>query len=152
MNNNSTTKSPQQSYTPKPPSTTLPPAKRARFNPPLNPKNVRELPKDLGKLIEEDTSVLKKLGWKKFVQLKRGRGDLGSLTFNHPAARILKQYKKHSVPVMLSTPLWSKAKLQAKLHCGPHKSCHEHLRFLQEEFVDMINKKQWVILPYDTAW
>ena len=73
------------------------------------------------------------------------------MNFNHPATRILKQYKKHSAPVKLLTQPWSEAQLQSKLHRGPHKSCHEHLEFLQEELVDMINKKQWVILPYDVA-
>ena len=114
-------------------------------------KNTSELPMDLGKLIEEDTNALKELGWKKFVQLKRGKGDLGPLNFDHPATRILKQYKLHGVPVKLSTQPWSRAQIQSKLHRGPHKSCHEHLEFLQEEFVDMINKKQWVILPYTVA-
>ena len=158
MNHPSTPKPPQQltTLTP-PPSATLPPTKRACLDPSLlkieqpSQKTVKALPKDLGKLIEEDTIVLKELGWKKFVQLKRGRGDLGPLNFNHPISRILKQYKKHSAPVKFSTPPWSEAYLQSKLHWGPHQSCHEHLEFLQEEFVDMINKKQWIILPYDTA-
>jgi hypothetical protein len=34
---------------------------------------------------------------------------------------------------------------------GAHKSCFEHLSFLQEEFVEMIEKQQWVILPYEVA-
>ena len=91
------------------------------------------------------------LGWKKFVQSKRGRGDLGSLESKYAVTKILQHYKKHGVPVKLSTPAWSKDQLKAKLHRSPHKSCHKHLKFLQEEFVDMINKKQWVILPYNIA-
>ena len=102
-------------------------------------------------MITTDAQLLRELGWEKFVKAKRGRGDLGPLNFKHPARRILQQYKKHGVPVQLSTPAWSKAKLEEKLRRGPHQSCHEYLEFLQEEFVDMINKKQWVILPYQTA-
>ena len=31
---------------------------------------------------------------------------------------------------------------------GAHKSCHEYLDFLQDEFMDMIKKDQWFILPF----
>ena len=34
---------------------------------------------------------------------------------------------------------------------GPHKSCYEYLTFLQKEFIDMINKQQWIILPASEA-
>ncbi len=34
------------------------------------------------------------------------------------------------------------------LNRGPHKSCYKHLLFRNEEFVDMINKGQWIVLPY----
>ena len=30
---------------------------------------------------------------------------------------------------------------------GAHRSCMGHLDFLYEEFEDMINKGQWLILP-----
>ena len=33
------------------------------------------------------------------------------------------------------------------LHWGPNKSCHEYVDFLNEEFPDMIEKGQWVVLP-----
>ena len=135
----------------------MPPSKRARTDPSKPTlslclkQDVAKLPSDLGKLIAEDAQLLRELGWKEFVKSKRGRGNLGPLNFNHPAKQVLQQYKKHSVPVKLSTPAWSETQLKDKLCRGPHKSCHEHLKFLQEEFVDMINKKQWVILPYHVA-
>jgi hypothetical protein len=34
---------------------------------------------------------------------------------------------------------------------GAHKSCLEYLPFLQQEFVEMIEKNQWVILPFEDA-
>ena len=141
-----------------PPSTTTPPTKRARLEPPkpstslhIAKKDTTMLPKDLGKLIKDDAKLLQRLGWNNFVQANQGRGDLGSLDFDHPATRILKQYKKHGVPVKLSMPAWTQEDINAKLHRGPHKSCHEYLEFLQEEFIDMINKKQWAILRYHVA-
>ncbi len=33
----------------------------------------------------------------------------------------------------------------------PHQSCHDHINFLEEEFVDMIEKGQWTILPTQVA-
>ncbi len=44
-------------------------------------------------------------------------------------------------------PLWNCQYLQRALSRGPHHSSLENIDFLQEEFVDMINKGQWVILP-----
>ena len=40
-------------------------------------------------------------------------------------------------------------RLQAAMARGPHKSAIEHADFLREEFVDMINKDQWVVLPFE---
>ncbi|KAL7530973.1 hypothetical protein ACHAXR_003778, partial [Thalassiosira sp. AJA248-18] len=37
--------------------------------------------------------------------------------------------------------------VKAALLCGAHKSCNEHIDFLNEEFINMIKKGQWVILP-----
>ena len=34
---------------------------------------------------------------------------------------------------------------------GPHKSVADHHDFLKEEFTSMINKGQWVILPFEQA-
>ena len=64
---------------------------------------------------------------------------------------MLKQYKTHSVPVKLKTPPWSRQRLQSVLDRGPHQSCFEHINFLREEFVDMINKDQWIVLPFSVA-
>ena len=50
-----------------------------------------------------------------------------------------------------STPRWSRSKVVAALQQGPHKSCHDHTYFLKEEFVDMIHKGQWVVLPASMA-
>ena len=48
-----------------------------------------ELPPELGKYVARDTLLLKKLGWTKFVQQRRGRGDLGPLSIQHPVSYIL---------------------------------------------------------------
>ena len=40
---------------------------------------INELPSDLGKYIDRDVSLVKRLGWHRFVQLRRRRGDFVEL-------------------------------------------------------------------------
>ena len=52
---------------------------------------MRQLPEDLGKHITKDVQLLRALGWKRFVDKKRGRGDFGDLErVRHPANHLLK--------------------------------------------------------------
>ena len=96
--------------------------------------------------------LLNELGWKKFVQSRRRRGDLADLSnLQHSAKGLLQHYKSHGAPVKVTTKPWSQRRLRTAIERGPHKSCHEHLEFLEEEFIDMINKQQWVVLPYHVA-
>lgn len=106
---------------------------------------------DFGKLINDDVLLLSQIGWKKFIQSKVGRGDIGSLHYPHPANRLLHQYKAHGVPVRFSTPPWNETQLLRAIARGAHPSCKEHHEFLQTEFSDMIRKSQWVVLPYSVA-
>ena len=110
-----------------------------------------ELSADLGKCIKRDVELLKKLEWAKFVRRRRQRGDLSSLQFQHPARRLLADYKSRGAPVKLTTSPWSRHQLLSALDRGPHKSCYEYMDFLQDEFVDMIQKLQWVILPFSSV-
>lgn len=119
-----------------------PPAKRCRPNPST------ELPPNLGKLIDRDVALLKRLGWRQLIKARRHRGDFNALDFKHPATHLLKHYQSKGAPVVLHTPPWSKVKTQKALYRGPHRSCLQHIDFLEEEFIDMINKDQWLVLPY----
>ena len=89
------------------------------------------------------------MGWERFVQARRKGGDISDLNDikSHPARRLLAHYKHRGVPVKLSTPRWSLPKLRASLARGAPQSCNAHLDFLNDEFVDMIHKGQWVVLP-----
>lgn len=103
-------------------------------------------------MIERDVRLLSKLGWTKFIAFRRGRGDFNHLrSINHPARRLLSRYRERGAPVRFSTPPWSPDKLSAAIQRGPHRSCNEHIDFLEEEFIDMIRKGQWVILPASIA-
>ena len=46
---------------------------------------------------------------------------------------------------------WSEGERLAALKRGPHWSSIEHAPFLREEFVSMVEKGQWVVLPYLVA-
>ena len=103
---------------------------------------------ELGELIRRDVELLRQEGWSALVRSRRARGDFASLdNVDHPARRLLKLYKHRGVPVKLSTPAWSRERCLAALERGPHKSCEDYIDFLEEEFVDMVRKGQWVILP-----
>ena len=111
-----------------------------------------QLPPELGKYIERDVKLLQTLGWKEFVRQRRPTSDLGPMhRINHPAKRLLQHYKKHGAPVKFSTKPWSRQRIEQSMRRGAHKSCFEYLEFLEEEFIDMINKDQWVILPYSVV-
>ena len=70
---------------------------------------------------------------------------------DHSAKYILKQYRDRGVPVRLSTGPWTAERLGAALARGAHPSCDKALEFLCEEFVDMVNKGQFVVLPAEIA-
>ncbi len=66
---------------------------------------------------------------------------------HHPARCLLRLYAHRGAPVKFAMPLWTCQHLQHALSQGLHRSSLEYIDFLQEEFVDMINKGWWVILP-----
>ncbi|KAK1736299.1 hypothetical protein QTG54_012899 [Skeletonema marinoi] len=94
-------------------------------------------------IIQTDQSADLAVGWEAFVKSKRGRGDIGALNKPHPANRLLHQYKVNGTPVRFTTPPWTADQQIAALKRGPHPSCSKHIEFLEEEFVDMMNKGQW---------
>ena len=112
----------------------------------------QSVPTDLGEFIDRDVKLLNQLGWRGLVTHRRPRGDFTSLNnVLHPARRLLHFYKHHGAPVKFSTPPWTRHQVQRALRRGPHKSCHDYVDFLHDEFIDMINKGQWIILPYSAV-
>ena len=86
-----------------------------------------------------------------FIRDVRGRGDLhpevGSLP--HPAAHLLSHFQKVGTPAIINAKPWTPSRLEATLKRGPHSSCSDGIEFLREEFADMIEKQQWIVLPAD---
>lgn len=107
------------------------------------------VPDNLGELIDRDVCLLRRLGWAGLIARRRPRDDFSSLAdISHPARRLLSIYKSRGAPVRFSTAPWTPALLKRAISRGPHKSCHDHIAFLHDEFFDMINRGQWIILPY----
>jgi hypothetical protein len=117
------------------------PSKRGSFD-------LAQLPSDLSELIAHDTVLLQKLGWHGFVAHRRPSSNFASLdNLHHPGRHLLRLYAHRGTPVKFAMPPWTYQHLQRALSWGLHRSSLEYIDFLQEAFVDMINKGQWVILP-----
>ena len=139
---------------PSPPSSpsTGPPKYDAVRAPPHDKPAPSPPPSSLAAHIARDAALLKRLGWRKFVAQRRSSSDFASLdNVDHPAQRLLKSYKARGAPVKMETKAWSRDQVSAALARGAHRSCMEHLEFLHEEFVDMIAKSQWVVLPAEAV-
>jgi hypothetical protein len=90
--------------------------------------------------------------WQDFVKIWCGKGNFASLdNVNRPARRLLIHYNHRGAPVKFSTAPWTRDSINQAIKLGPHRSCNEYIDFLEEEFVDMIQKGQWVILPASVA-
>ena len=67
------------------------------------PKQVKLLD-DIGKYVVRNAEEVTTLGWTEFFCRKWGRGYFSSLSeVEHPARRLLRQYKHHGAPVVLMT-------------------------------------------------
>ncbi len=110
------------------------------------------VPVELGEYIACDARLLRSLGWHGLVAHCRPLSNFSLLdNVLHPAFHLLCHYKHRGAPVKFSTPPWTRLQVQRTLSRGPHKSAHKYIDYLEEEFVDMINKGQWVVLPYSVV-
>jgi hypothetical protein len=66
----------------------------------------------------------------------------------YPAAPLLQQLLETGAPVHKLDPAWSISDLDAAVRRGAHRSTHDHQEFLREEFADMTEAGQWLVLPY----
>ena len=106
---------------------------------------------DLGKIVLENTRLLKTLGWRGLIRQRRGRGDLqinDSVLQGHPATPLLHRLADEGAPAVMTTPPWSQEVLDARVQRGSHQSCQENLAFLREELLEFSAKGFWLVLPY----
>jgi hypothetical protein len=104
---------------------------------------------ELGKLMNNDITLLRKIGWKKFVEEKRGQSDLhsGVRDLPHPANEYLDHLRRFGAKVTMKTAPWTRERAVEALQRGPHKSSEEYADFLAGEMVEFMQRGQWVVLP-----
>ena len=92
---------------------------------------------------------LSSTSWGDFVRSVRGRGDLHPdiSQIPHPASHLLSRFQKVGTPAIMSDSNWNKGQIEAALKRGPHSSSKNGIDFLRNEFADMIDKQQWIVLP-----
>ncbi len=104
---------------------------------------------NLGKRVLRDVLLLDSMSVIDLFRLRQGRGDLTTMQLlDHPASRLLKSLSITGAPVVLHSPPWTKDCIDAAVVRGPHKSAIDRADFLRQEFADMIDKGQWLVLPY----
>jgi hypothetical protein len=120
--------------------------------PAADARRTNEIPAELGEYIDRDMGLLRSLGWHGLIAHRRQLSDFSELDrVHHPARRLLRFYKHRGAPVKFSTSPWTSDQVTRALVRGPHASSHDYIDYLHEEFVDMINKGQWLVLPYSAV-
>lgn len=79
-----------------------------------------------------------------FIQDVRDRGDLHPdvTHLRHPAAHFLSRFQKSGNPAIIESDSWTPSCIKGALKRGPHRSCVNGIKFLREEYADMIEKQQ----------
>jgi hypothetical protein len=90
------------------------------------------------------------LGWDAYVASARGISDIAAHVgrLHHPAARYLNYLRVSGAPSKQRTAPWPRSRRDAAMERGAHQSAKLHREFLYEEMADMVDKAQWVVLPY----
>ena len=105
---------------------------------------------ELGKCVKQFVALYQSTNnFDDFIRACRGPSDLqpnvGKLP--HPAATLLDQYRTRGVPYKTHAENWSTQFREQALQRGAHQSAYQYLEFVREEFVDMIRKRFWIVLP-----
>jgi hypothetical protein len=88
--------------------------------------------------------------WGYFLESSRDpRGDLSPdvKQLPHRAAHLLDRLRLTGAPVVTKNEPWPLAKKIQALNRGLYASAINHVEFLRDEFVNMTDKVQWVVLP-----
>jgi hypothetical protein len=108
----------------------------------------------LGTLVRELTLALENApSWEDFVTSFRGRSYLSPELedADNPAAKLLRDWRDHGVPVNTTSEPWTAEDLDSLVNRGCHRSAiTEHTDLLREEMSEFIENKFWTVLPYDS--
>jgi hypothetical protein len=106
---------------------------------------------ELDRLVQRSIKAYKSTTtWGEFVaQCRDPTGDFypDVKHLPHRAAHLLDTLRRSGATVGMKTEPWSRQRKDEALKRGSHQSALLHTDFLCDEFVDMIHKGQWVLLP-----
>lgn len=104
----------------------------------------------LGKHIDLSSRTIQQHGFLATVRRFRTSTDFAPnvQTLPHPAASLLEYLRRFGAPSKMATPHWSLEAKDQAMNRGPHQSAHLHHDFLKEEMLDMVERGQWMVLPY----
>jgi hypothetical protein len=105
-------------------------------------------------LVRKLTLALKNApSWEDFVTTFRGRSylSLKLKDVNHPAAKLLRNWRDHGVPVNTTSEPWTAEDLDSLVERGCHRLTTEHAYFLRKEMSKFIENKFWTVLPYNSV-
>jgi len=105
---------------------------------------------NLGEYAHMCSCLLRDRGWNAMILALQSDSDFHPAvhTIQHPAVHVLDHLCCHGAPVLMSTQPWTDAHRTAAIAQGSHLSARQHLAFLEHEMLQMVNKGQWIILPY----
>lgn len=105
---------------------------------------------ELGKLVLDYCGRLDEAtSFETFMNAMRHRSDLQPTvgTLPHPAAALLEDLRTQGVSVPLATPPWTMKQKTDAIERGAHRSAFGHQEFVRSEFVDMMKKGYFIVLP-----
>jgi hypothetical protein len=118
-------------------------------SPPISSATGSLLTDRLGKLVQQATEALQIVSFRDLCIRHRGPSCLtGHTLIPHPAADLLRHLRDAGAPVRLSGLAWTTSDLDAAVRRGAHKSTLHRRDFLREEFADMMEAGQWLVVKY----
>jgi hypothetical protein len=117
---------------------------------PSPPLATLELRRDrLGKLVLASAAALGSCSFGDLCIRHRGPSCLtGTAIAPHPAIPILQRLRDDGAVVHRSAPDWTLEQRDAAVLRGAHQSTRTNSSFVREEFADMVESGQWLVLPY----
>ena len=107
----------------------------------------------LGECIDSALALLHTMGFSHTVRRFRTPSDIPPSVQHlpHPAARFLAYLARHGAPAKMHTAPWLLHCKLAAIRRGPHKSALEYSDFLEGEMTEMVQRGQWMVLPFDAV-
>jgi hypothetical protein len=131
------------------PTTPPPPCPPPVPVPPLPAATLELLQDRLGKLVLASAAALGSCSFLNLCVCHRGPSCLtGKSTAPHPAVPILQQLRDEGACVSRAAPDWTLAQQGTAIIRAAHPSTQANSAFVQEEFADLVEAGQWLVLPY----